>query len=314
MPAQTPIVTVTLNPAVDMSTSTGSLVPQRKLRCEHPVREPGGGGLNVARVVGILGGEARAVCTKGGVVGDLLEQLIRACNIPHEFVRIDGETRENVSIEDRASGALYRFVMPGPEISDAEFESVAGAVRAALGDEPAGAVLVISGSMCQGVPDDMFDRVIPAARERGVRVFADVSGPWLGRAARAGASFLKPNQHELEEYVGRPLETDRELLEAAELLRQSGDCEAVFVSLGASGLLCALRARSFRVNAPAVHVESTIGAGDSTVAGIVLALARGSTVEDAARMGVAAGSATCMTPGTQLCRREDVERLAAQIG
>lgn len=314
MPVQKPIVTVTLNPAVDMSTSTRSLVPQRKLRCEHPVREPGGGGLNVARVVGILGGEARAVCTKGGVVGDLLEQLIRQCRIPHDFVAISGETRENVSIEDRASGALYRFVMPGPSISAAEFERVADAARAALGERPEGAVLVISGSMCQGVPDDLFRRVIPAARERGVRVFADVSGVWLGRASEAGASFLKPNQHELEEHAGRTLDSDDDVLRAAESLRAGGDSEVVFVSLGAAGLLCASRDGAFRINAPAVHVESTIGAGDSTVAGITLALARGATLIEAAKMGVAAGSATCMTPGTQLCRREDVERLARQIG
>jgi 6-phosphofructokinase 2 len=314
MHAQTPIVTVTLNPAVDMSTSTGALVPQRKLRCEHPVREPGGGGINVARVVGILGGEACAVCTKGGVVGDLLEKLLRECRIRCEFVTISGETRENVSIEDRSSGALYRFVMPGPEVSAEEFDRVAHAVRAALGDRPEGAVLVISGSMCQGVPDDLFQRVIPAARERGVRVFADVSGAWLERAARAGASFLKPNQHELEEHLGRLIDSDDDLLHAAESLRAKGDCEVVFVSLGAAGLLCACREGSFRVNAPAVHVESTIGAGDSTVAGIALALARGASLRDAARMGVAAGSATCMTAGTQLCRREDVERLLRQIG
>lgn len=314
MHAQTPIVTVTLNPAVDMSTSTGSFVPQRKLRCEHPVREPGGGGINVARVVGILGGRARAICTKGGVVGDLLEQLLQHCGVDHECVAIAHETRENVSIEDRASGALYRFVMPGPEISAEEFERVASAARAALGDRPEGALLVVSGSMCQGVPDDLFRQVIPIARDRGVRVFADVSGPWLGRAAKSGASFLKPNQHELEEHAGHPLASDEDLIRAAESLRALGDSEVVFVSLGAGGLLCATREGAFRIPAPVVHVESTIGAGDSTVAGIVLALSRGMSLRDAARMGVAAGSATCMTPGTQLCRREDVERLLRRIG
>lgn len=314
MQPQSPILTVTLNPAVDMSTSTESFVPQRKLRCESPVREPGGGGLNVARVVNILGGRASAVCTKGGVVGDLLESLIRRCGVECECVSIADETRENVSVEDRSSGNLYRFVMPGPALTALELERVADAVRRNIPDQSHGAILVISGSMCPGVPPDLFDRVIPGARERGLRVFADVSGEWLGRAAGAGACFLKPNHHELEGFAGRSLESEADLADAAESLRLAGDSEVVFVSLGPAGLLCASREGAFRVNAPTVHIESTIGAGDSTVAGIALALARGMSVRDAARWGVAAGSAACITPGTQLCRIEDVERLLAEIG
>src|SRR5690606_38290193 len=122
---------------------------------------------------------------------------------------------------------------------------------------------------------------------------------------------LKPNQHELEDVLGRKLESEAELVDAARTLRAMGDAEAVLVSLGPKGILCVTADRSFRVESPPIRAVSTIGAGDSSVGGFVHALAGGASLEEAVRTGVAAGAATCLTPGTQLCAKDDVARIAA---
>lgn len=313
-PGHAPIVTLTLNPAIDLTTSVKGMAPQRKLRCEPPLREPGGGGLNVSRVIRELGGRSAAVYTCGGVTGQLLVRLVDASKIDHHPVEIAGETRENISVTDESTGALYRFVMPGPTLRADELARVGAKVRDSFGGVATGGFLVVSGSLPEGVPEDVFERIAHAARDTGLRVVADVSGVWLRRVAEAGATVIKPSQGELEEFVGGTLETDAELSRAAEQLRALGDSEAVLVSLGPGGVLCVTRERSFRVLAPSVRVVSTVGAGDSMVAGVVLELARGRDLEAAVRFGVAAGTASCLSPGTSLCRRQDVERLAALIG
>jgi 6-phosphofructokinase 2 len=311
MDTHRPILTLTLNPAVDLSTSVSALVPQKKLRCDAPIHEPGGGGINIARVVRTLGGDATAIFPVGGPTGARLRSLVEQCGITHRAVTIAGETRENISVEAREAGEVYRFVMPGPTLSAEEYERVESVIQDALRGRGDGAMLVISGSLCGGAPECLFDSLVRHVRGMGGRVFADVSGERLHHAARAGVSFLKPNQYELEQFAGRALENEADVSIAAESLRSVGDAEAVLVSLGASGMLTATRNGQFRVQAPEVEIASTIGAGDSAVAGVALALAQGRSLEESVRRGVAAGTATCMTPGTNLCSREDVERLAS---
>ncbi len=313
MPAHTPIVTLTLNPAIDLSTSVGSLVSQKKLRCAQPLREPGGGGINIARVVRTLGGDATAIFTAGGANGQRLDALVDQCGITHRAVPIAGETRENIAVQVTDTGEVYRFVMPGPELSADDFERVEAAVHDALRGGGKGTMLVFSGSICGEAPEGMFAAMLRHVRDMGGRVFADVSGERLQRAAAAGVAFLKPNKHELEHFVGRELRTDDEIVAAAHSLRALGDAEAVFVSLGQGGMHAATREGSFRVEAPPVEIASTIGAGDSAVAGIVLALAQGRPLDEAVRRGVAAGTATCMTPGSNLCSAEDVDRVYARM-
>ncbi len=315
MPAHTPIVTLTLNPAVDLSTSVPSIITQKKLRCAQPLREPGGGGINIARVVRTLGGDATAIFTAGGANGERLCSLVSGCGITHRAIPIAGETRENIAVQAQDTGEVYRFVMPGPTLSAQEYERADSTVREALRDGGGGgAMLVLSGSICGGAPEGMLDAILRHVSDMGGRVFADVSGDRLHQVASAGVAFLKPNRHELERFAGRTLDTDAEISAAAESLRALGDAEAVLVSLGASGMHAVTREGSFRVDAPSVQIASTIGAGDSAVAGVVLALAEGRSLPEAVRRGVAAGAATCMTPGSNLCTREDVERLERDLG
>ena len=150
-------------------------------------------------------------------------------------------------------------------------------------------------------------------RERGARVIIDTSGQPLMEAVRAGVFLIKPSLREMRALSGKPLATEAEQIAAATELIESGRCEAVVVSLGAGGALLASRDGCERFVSPEVAVQSRVGAGDSMVAGISLALARGESVREAVRFGVATGAAAVMRPGTELCLREDAERLFRRV-
>lgn len=305
------IATLTVNPSLDVSTSVERVVPDDKLRAERPDREPGGGGINVARVVRRLGEEVVAVLTRGGAAGSTLEALLAEEGLDVRCVDVADDTRENISVIDRQSERQYRFVMPGPEMSAEDWHGVTDVVGALA---PRPDWLVISGSLAPGLPDDAYAQLATACRERGVRIVLDTSGPPLRAALEAGVHLVKPNLGELASLVGHPLDDDRQLADAVEALIADGAAEVVVVSRGGGGAYVAGReVEAAHVRAPTVPVRSTVGAGDSMVGGMVVALARGWEPADAARFGVAAGTAAVMTPGSELCRRDDTERLYAQM-
>jgi 6-phosphofructokinase 2 len=303
------IATLTLNPSVDESAFVAQVVPDRKLRLSEPVQEPGGGGLNVARAVRELGEPALAVWTRGGHTGALLEQLLDAQGLPSRAVPVRGPTRSSLVVLETSTALQYRFATPGPTLGPDEVEAVLEAVTTI---EPAPSFLVASGSVPAGVDPGFHARLV-AALPRATRVVVDTSGEPLRRALEAGVYLVKPNLRELSSVAGGPLESDGAIEEAAYALARSGGAEIVFASLGAGGAVLAWSGGRERVHAPTVPIQSKVGAGDSAVAGVIVGLARGLPVREAARYGVAAGSAAVMTPGTQLCRRADVDRLYQDI-
>lgn len=300
------IVTLTMNPAIDKNTSVDQVVPDSKLRCDRPHREPGGGGLNVARAIVRLGGEAEAVYAAGGPTGDILAHLLDEEEIPQRLFRIENWTRENLIVSEKQSDQQFRFGMPGPELRAEEWQAV---LRLLADLEPAPDYLVASGSLPPGVPDDFYGRVAEVAAEQGARVVVDTSGEALRKAVQGAVYLLKPNLRELQELVESELESERRQNGAARRLIEEGRCEVVVLSLGAAGarMITADDRASFRT--PTVPIRSRVGAGDSMVGGIVLGLARGLPLTEAVRYGIAAGAAAVMTPGTELCRRTDTERL-----
>lgn len=304
---QTDIVTVTLNPAIDKYTSVDQVTAEEKLRCSEPVREPGGGGLNVSRAIRFLGGDSLALWARGGPIGDLLEELLDAEEIRHRPVPISGTSRENLIVQESSTGKHYRFGMPGPAMQPEEAETFLDLVEDL---ESSTGFVVASGSLPPGTDDAFYARLARAVAERGWRLVLDTSGEPLRIAAReVGVDLLKPNLRELRGLMGRELETDTAIIAAARDLVEQGCCRVVVVSLGTGGAILVTAERVDRIAAPTVPIRSRIGAGDSMVAGLVLALSRGEPIERAARFGVAAGSAAVMTPGTQLCRRAQTEEL-----
>ncbi|CAB3767403.1 phosphofructokinase [Burkholderia sp. MSh2] len=305
----TDIVTVTLNPAVDVATSVAHLVDTHKLRCARPRRDPGGGGINVARTVHRLGGDCVALYLAGGPTGDVLALLLEAERVPAVRIRIAGETRENVCVTETATGREYRFLMPGPSVTEREWRDCAARIARL---QPAPRYLVLSGSLPPGAPDDLYATLARAAAANGSRVVVDASGPALRAALDAGVHLVKPSLDELSALAGEPLDEASACRKAAELVAQ-GRADIVALTLGARGAWVVTRERALRLPGRPAAVASTVGAGDSFVGGMVWALARGVPLDDACRYALAASAASVEHPGTALCTRDDVERIHAEL-
>lgn len=302
------ILTLTPNPAVDLSTSTPRVVPTDKLRCTLPSVDAGGGGINVARVVSRLGGEAVAAFAVGGSNGAQLRALVEAEGIAVLPVEIAEETRQSLSVTEEATGAQYRFVLPGPSLTPGE-----EAALARLPDtlDPAPRWLVLSGSLPRGISESFVPEVAAAARRIGARLVVDGPAGLIGRCD--GAFVVKPNLAALEALAGQALPSPADQVAAARALIAEGRSEAVLVSLGADGALLVTWDEAWALGSPAVPLRSAVGAGDSMVGALVLALSRGLSLPEAAAEGAAAGAATIMTPDTELCHPEDVRRLRAEV-
>jgi 6-phosphofructokinase 2 len=305
------IVTLTLNPAIDASTRVEHVISDRKLRCRQPVYEPGGGGINVSRVLHRLGEDSPAIYPAGGPAGALLSRLLEAEGVSAWPVPIEGWTRENLNVQEQASGRQYRFCMPGPALTDGD---LARCLALLEGIRPAPAWVVFSGSLPPGVPPDVLARLARQVRGGGGRLVLDSSGEPLRLAVAEGVDVLKPSLTEFEELTGSAGADERRIQDLARDLVRRGLCRLLVLSLGSRGAIWVTPEESGRVVAPAVPVESVVGAGDSLVAGIVLGLRLGRSVPEAIRYGVAAASSSVMHPGTGLCRAEEVQKLYGEMG
>jgi 6-phosphofructokinase 2 len=306
------ILTLTMNPALDVSSGVPYVLPDQKLRCEPPRYEPGGGGINVARAVRRLGGDPLAWFPVGGPAGTLLQRLLEDEGVRQAAVPTREWTRENLNVSERTSGRQFRFCMPGPTLDETEwrvFLDGRGGLDAAPG------FLVASGSLPPGVPVDFYARLAARARELGSRLVLDTSGEPLARAVTEGVYLLKPSLREFRALTGTTAEDEKALIQlAVAAVTERRWCEVLVLSLGPAGALWVSADGGARLAAPSVPVQSTVGAGDSLVAAIVHALACGRPLGDAVRAGVAAGAAAVLNPGTELCHRDDVERLESQVG
>jgi len=300
------IVACTMNPAVDKSSSVAHVVAERKLYCSIPRFEPGGGGVNVCRAVKILGGESMLLYPSGGLTGKRLQELLHEECLVHRPIPIEGMIRESLVVLEESTGLQYRFGMPGPEIQKKEWEQFLDELAAI---EPPPDYLVASGSLPPGVPADFYARVARIGKARGAKVFIDVSGEPMEEALDEGVYLIKPNVREFRELVGEDIREEAQIKSEAQRMVKSGRCEVLVISLGAAGALAVSESFVEHILPPTVPIVSKVGAGDSMVAGIVLSLARGRPLRESILFGVAAGTAAVMTPGTELCRREDAERL-----
>ena len=299
------IITVTFNPAIDKSTSVPVLIPEKKLKCALPVYEPGGGGINVARAIKKLGGEATAVYLAGGYSGKTFSQLLTDELVESIVTETRESTRENLIVLENASNQQFRFGMPGPNISKLEWQDCLKNIETTIDV----GYIVASGSLPQGIPTDIFARIAFIARKKNARLIVDTSGEALKEAVAAGVYLIKPNLGELSMLL-RKEELNIELVEdAAREVIEKGNCEVVVVSMGPAGAMLVTKELALQIMPPAVKRKSTVGAGDSMVAGIALSLNRNKSLTEAVQYGVACGTAATMNPGTELCRKEDAEYL-----
>lgn len=303
------IVTVTVNPCIDKSCVVERVLADRKLAASRVRRDPGGGGLNVARVVSRLGGDVCALWTSGGRVGAALADLLDAEGLSHAEVPIADEVRENLIVGEEESGQQYRFGMPGPALTEDEQARWADELR----ERAEGArYVVFSGSLPGSASLEWFGRLLAAVPE-GVRVVVDTKRGPLQRALEHGVYLVKPNVEELEDIADRELDDEGAILGVAREVIERGGCEVVLVSLGRGGALLVTAEHAERFTSPSVKLRSKIGAGDSMVGGLVQALDAGATLSDATVRGVAAGTAAVMTEGTELCHAKDVHHLLGRV-
>jgi 6-phosphofructokinase 2 len=315
----TNIITLTINPAIDVSTTVERMAPVHKLRCALARRDPGGGGINVARVLKRLGADVVAVYPTGGVLGTLLRQLVADEGIPCLTIGIAEETREDITVHDRSIDQQYRFILPGPRLSELEWRACLDAVTSLHQRDAAAPVdrrvrfVVASGGLPPGVPEDFYGRIARTTRQAGAKIVVDASGAALKRALEAGVYLLKPSLRELKELTGKPLESQGDWTVACRSLIEDGRAEMVALTLGDEGALLVGRDNTLRAQALPLKPVSVVGAGDSFLGGLIWSLTSGHAIETALRYGVAAGSATLLMPGTELCRREDIERLTKDV-
>jgi 6-phosphofructokinase 2 len=236
----------------------------------------------------------------------VLRDLLTGEGVAQRPIEIEAWTRENLTVFEKSSEQQFRFGMPGPELDEEDWQRCLAELRDLDADVE---YLVASGSLPGGTPVDFYGRVGAIAKQRNWRYVLDASGDSLRRGVEEGVFLLKPNLRELGQLAGKEIENEAQQERVAKDLIDEGRCEVVVVSLGAAGVLLVTREGSERMVPPTVPIRSKVGAGDSMVAGILVGLSRDMGLRESVRYGIAAGAAAVMTPGSELCRAEDTERL-----
>jgi 6-phosphofructokinase 2 len=304
MPA---IATLTLNPSIDLSTSIDRVISTHKMRCAPPIRDPGGGGINAARVIRRLGQEVTAVYPIGGTTGELLRRLVVREGIESIAIQAGHETRENVTVLERDTASEFRFVLPGSSLAEAEWQGALAALRDLV---PPARYVLLSGSLPGGVPVGFYGDAARAVEARGAMSVLDTSGPSLEAALAARVvTLFKPSLGELTKHLKAKLDDRAEQAAACRSLVEGGMAKAVALTLGADGAMLVTAEMTLYAPAVEVEVKSTVGAGDSFLGAIIARLAHGDTLPDAFCYGIAAGSAALLTFGTTLALADDIERL-----
>jgi 1-phosphofructokinase family hexose kinase len=305
------IVTLTLNPSLDEWIELPRLALGRLNRATSFRRFPGGKGINVSRVVHELRRPTVAVGLAGGFDGALLRNLLDERGIAHRFVSVPGTTRNNYQLQTQTPKAITQVNAPGPRVPLRALAQI-GALLAGL-RRRAGA-FVLSGSLPPGAPPLTYRRLVLRLARLGALTVLDSSGEGFREGVKARPWLIKPNREEAEELLGRRLSRRSEAVEAAaHLARQQA--QVVILSMGADGAVLAARdhPRVLLAEPPAVKARSTVGAGDSLVAGFVIEWIRSRSYPEALRLGTACGAAAAMTSGTELCHRRDVLRLRPRV-
>ncbi|HSG35106.1 MAG TPA: 1-phosphofructokinase family hexose kinase [Sphingomonadaceae bacterium] len=298
-----------MNPTIDLSFEVDRVLPTHKMRGRNERHDPGGGGINVARVFVRLGGNARCHYLSGGATGVALDGLLDLHQIVRSRVPIAGETRISASVFERSGEREYRFVTEGPTVAEDEWQACLESVSQARCR-----YFVASGSLPRGVPEDFYARVANTLNRNGPRFVLDSSGAGLAGGLAGGGVFLvKPSIGELRQLTGEALESDEAVAGAARAIVDRGEAEHVVVTMGREGAMLVNAGGILRLPAIPVDAVSCVGAGDSFVAGMVHALAGGSEIADAFRFGIAAGAAATLTPGTDLARAEDIAKVAGMV-
>lgn len=299
-----------MNPTVDLFVTTEELHLDSKSRCRIETREPGGGGINVARNLQRMGAEVLALFPVGGANGQVLQHLLTHERIPTRTVTISNETTQNIALTEKFTGRQLHLVFPGAELQPAEWQRMLGIINEL---DPAPRYLVQSGSLPPGLPPEFSAQVAKIAKARGIKVVLDTSGPSLLEASREGVYLSKLNREDFVTLGYRGSDDMENRLNAMTEMVAKGYAELLVLTMGADGALLATRQGDRLHVAPLpVEVVCHVGAGDSFVSMMTWRLAQGESVREALCCGVAAAAAAISTPGNQLRDLALAERIRHQ--
>ncbi len=299
------IITITFAPSIDKSATVSAMIPDKKMRCSASNSEPGGGGINVARVINRLGGDVTAIFPSGGYTGMFFNHLLENEKVPFVSIQSKNETKENFVILDQATNKEYRFGMPSNALFENEWNDCLKAIENYNNVD----FIIASGSLPPGIPMDIYAQLSKISKTINAKFIVDTSGEALKNAVDEGVYLLKPNLEELGILLNiKDLKPDNIEVAARDLITKN-KIEIVVVSLGANGAMLVTKDEVFTVKPPKVKVKSTVGAGDSMVAGIVFGLSNNLSLMECLQFGIACGTATTMNLGSALCEKKDVDKL-----
>ncbi len=299
---------ITLNPSIDQHILIKKLIKDDAIRAISIHRDPGGKGINVARVLTELGGTVKAYGIVGGCAGYMLRDLMDKSNVSFEFIEILDETRINIIITDKSDHSQTRISAAGP---NAQWEDVNKLFSLLKELKPFPKFWALGGSLPPGLPPDTFKRIIALLNHKGAKCVLDADGEALSLGIESYPFLIKPNEYELSRLINKSLNSEDEIIKAAELL--SHKAEYVLVSLGPKGAILARKGVLLKAITPSVEVKSKVGAGDSLIAGLLLKLEEVASMEEAFIFGVACGTAAVLTEGTKLCSLENVNKIYPKV-
>ena len=304
------IYTVTLNPALDKTVESPSLTVDAVNRITSMRTDPGGKGINVSKVIGKLGGNSIAAGILGGDTGRAILSALESMGLTTCFHFVEGETRTNMKIIDPEAHTNTDINEPGVTVSE---EILGELLTELLGKVTEKDIVVISGSMPKGSPQDTYYTWTKAFREKGAKVILDADGELLKAGLKASPYLIKPNNHELSALTGKTLETPKELEETARSLMKEYGIEKTVVSMGGAGALYVTADETIYAEGLKVPVGSTVGAGDSVVAALAVAEESGMSLEETVCLSTATGAANVMCSGTQAAEYEVIEKLIPKV-
>ena len=302
------VYTITLNPALDRTLWVEKIQPDDSNRIEREQRYAGGKGIDVSKVLTTLGVSNKALGFVGGFAGEEIEGRLLNEGVSCDFIRISGETRTNIIVNNMSTGSQTIFSASGPEIKPYELMQIIHKVEK-LGKSD---TVIVSGSLPPEVHPEIYRKIIEIAKNKGSRTILDTDGDALKVGIQGFPDVIKPNIYELSRLVDVELKELDEIISVAKGVHKQG-IGIVLVSMGAKGIVLIGEKEQLLASPPKIEVKNTIGAGDSSVAGFVHGLVKGKSLREALINSVAAGTATTLRPGTALCQKNDFLRLVKEV-
>ena len=302
------IFTITMNPCLDRFLYVDDLIEDDTVRVKEVREYPAGKGIDAARVIKELGGTSVAIALLGGCIGRKIEEMLDKEGVIYTAVRVDVETRTNVIIQKGIH--QYRLSLPGQPVAREKLEVVREILQALVRE---GDYVIISGSLPSGVGPEYYAGLVFMLKNWGAVVYLDTDGENLKNGILGEPYAIKPNLHELKRLLGKDVKIGTGLVEDAMEIIERYNVEEILLTLGKEGSYLITKDEKYMAKVPDVPVISAVGAGDSFLAAYVLKRSEGLDRKEAFRWGNAAGTASVMTPGTELCKKEDVVKLLDKI-